>query len=49
MWSFGVLLHEFAVAYKPHFYGNNGDFTVNGSHWVGKDPKLFDLIKLCLS
>ena len=48
MWAFGVILHEWAVCYKPVHLSESGEFSINQSHWRDVDAKLLDLVKLCL-
>ena len=51
IWSYGILLHEWAVGYKPQFILANkssDEISVIESHWRKVDPVLLDLVKLCL-
>lgn len=50
MWSFGILLYEMAVAYKPtaiknYRYNLTDDIPFWHSDWKKKDRKLLDLVK----
>ncbi len=46
MWSYGVLLHELAVGYKPT--ACTGGYIINERHWERVDQRLLSLILLCL-
>jgi serine/threonine protein kinase len=56
MWSFGILLYELAVAYKPtaiknYRYSPADDIPFWSSDWKKRDQRrsLQDLIKGCLT
>jgi serine/threonine protein kinase len=42
MWSYGVLLHELAVGYKPVAF--TGVIKLNENHWQEVDQRLISLI-----
>ncbi|TNV71725.1 hypothetical protein FGO68_gene6146 [Halteria grandinella] len=51
MYSFGILLHEMAVAYKPQFLSKKeGRLSFREADWRGMEKKkeLQELICLCL-
>ena len=54
MWSYGIVLYEMAVGYKPQKVANlslpilTGNISYFQKHWHKKDPNLLDLIKKCL-
>lgn len=54
MWSYGIVLYEMAVGYKPQKIKDLGLPQLTGNvsyfkkHWLQKDPNLLDLIKRCL-
>ena len=46
IWSYGILLHEWAVGYKPA--NSISDVIIIEKHWNKVDPQLLELVKLCL-
>lgn len=54
MWSYGIVLYEMAVGYKPQKIKHlslpalTGNICYFKKHWHNLDPNLLDLIKRCL-